>query len=114
VKDQLFLLRPGFHNAGLGPLYCGNSVAIEGLLSFCPDLRTLVDVNYLEFPRPRAALVDALGEHHQSAPVIVLADETTIQDGGIKAKSAKGRRFIDDEGLIRRYLSTQFDQPLAG
>ena len=114
MKDQLFLLRPGFHNAGLGPLYCKDSMAIEGLLSFCPDLRGLVDVHYMEFPRPRAALVDALGEDHQSVPVIVLADETAIQDGGIQAKSANGHRYIDDEGMIRRYLSTQFDQPLAG
>jgi hypothetical protein len=114
LKDQLFLLRPGFRNAGLGPLYCGNSVAVEGLLSFCPDLRTLVDVTYLEFPRPRAALIDALGEDHQAAPVIVLADETVMHDGGVQPKSANGRRFIDDESLIRRYLSTQFDQPLAG
>jgi Protein of unknown function (DUF3088) len=114
VKDQLFLLRPGFHNAGLGPLYCGDSVAIEGLLSFCPDLRTLVDVHYLEFQRPRAALVGALGEAHQSAPVIILADQIEVQDAGVALREAHGRRFIADEKMIRRYLSSQYDQPQAG
>ncbi len=114
MKDQLFLLRPGFFNAGLGPLYCGDSVSVEGLLSFCPDLRDLVDVHYLDFSRPRAALVAALGEDHQSVPVIVLADKIQLRDPGVEVRQTHGRRYIADEKLIRRYLSSQYYQPLAG
>ena len=33
-KDQLFLLQPGFFKESEGPFYCGDSVAVEGLLSF--------------------------------------------------------------------------------
>lgn len=62
MKDQLYLLKPGFTNADLGLLYCGDSVAVEGMLSFFPTLRQVVDVHYLDFPRPRAALVEALGK----------------------------------------------------
>ncbi len=83
MKDQLFLLSPGFFNAGIGPLYCGDSVAVEGLLSFCPTLRDLIDVHYIDFKRPRALLVDALGEAYQSVPVIILADDATIKDEGV-------------------------------
>lgn len=114
MKDQLFLLKPGFSNAGLGPLYCEDSVPVEGLLSFCPELRTVVDVHYLEFPRPRAALVDALGEDHQSAPVLILGDGTDVRDPTIAIEAANGRRFIADQAMIRRYLSAQYDQPRAG
>ena len=114
MKDQLFLLKPGFMNGGLGPLYCGDSVAVEGLLSFCPVLRDLVDVHYLGFPRPRDPLVDALGEANQSVPVIILADGVEIADGGVAAQVANGRRFIADQKLIRRYLSAQYGQPVAG
>ncbi|CAN7446081.1 DUF3088 family protein [Phenylobacterium sp. LjRoot225] len=114
MKDQLFLLKPGFFNAGLGPLYCGDSVSVEGLLSFCPDLRAQVDVHYLAFPRPRTPLVETLGEGLQSVPVIILADETTIADPTIAVEEANGRRYIADQAMIRRYLSTQYDQPLAG
>jgi hypothetical protein len=114
MKDQLFLLKPGFLNAGLGPLYCGDSVSVEGLLSFCPELRAMVDVHYLDFPRPRAALVGVLGEARQSVPVIILADKTTIADPTIEVEEANGRRYIADQAMIRRYLSTQYDQPLAG
>lgn len=113
MKDQLFLLRPGFFNAGLGPLYCGDSVAVEGLLSFSPVLRDLVDVHYLEFPRPRGALVEFLGEDHQSAPVLVLADDAP-DELEVETQSANGRRFIAEEHEIRRYLSSRYDQPQAG
>ena len=33
-KDQLFMLKPGFFKESEGPFYCGDSVAVEGLLSF--------------------------------------------------------------------------------
>ena len=114
MKDQLFLLKPAFMNGGLGPLYCGDSVAVEGLLSFCPVLRELVDVHYLEFARPRGPLVDALGEPHQSVPVIILSDDVEITDLGVQPQVANGRRFIADQKLIRRYLSAQYGQPVAG
>lgn len=114
MKDQLFLLRPGFFNAGLEPLYCGESVAVEGLLSFAPTLRESVDVHYIDFARPRPALVAVLGEARQSVPVLILGPGAVIKDGGIQPPTANGRRYIDDERTIRRYLSTQYDQPIAG
>jgi hypothetical protein len=87
---------------------------VEGLLSFFPALRDAIDVHYIDFPRPRQALVSDLGEAHQSVPVLILADDTEPKGGGIEPERANGRRFIADEKTIRRYLSTQYDQPLAG
>jgi hypothetical protein len=114
MKDQLYLLRPGFYNAGLGPLYCADSLPVEGLLSFFPQLRTLLDVHYLEFPRPRAALVSALGEGFQGIPVLILADAGEIPDEELTPKEANGKRFFADERSIRRYLSAQHNLPEAG
>jgi len=114
MKDQLYLLRPGFHNAGVGPLYCGDSLPVEGLLSFFPQLRTLIDVHYLEFPRPRAALVSALGEQNQGIPVLILAAERQVVDADLSPKEANGKRFFADEKSIRRYLSAQHNLPEAG
>jgi hypothetical protein len=109
VKDQLFLMKPGFTNAGMGPFYCADSVAVEGLLGFFPELREKVDVTYVEFPRPRAPIAGMLGDENQSIPVLVLAD-----GDGETAKIANGHRFIDDEKKIRSYLSAKFGLPEAG
>jgi len=114
MKDQLYLLRPGFINAGLGPLYCGDSLPVAGMLRFFPQLRTLLDVHYLEFPRPRAALVSSLGEQFQGIPVLILAGEREIMDEELIPSEANGKRFFADERSIRRYLSAQHSLPDAG
>ena len=113
MKDQLYLLKPGFKNAGLGPFYCNDSTPVEGFLSFFPQMRTLVDVHYVEFPRPRGPLVAALGEDHQSLPVLILTPESVVKDPALKPASAKGKRYFADERSIRQYLATRFSFPVA-
>lgn len=113
MKDQLYLLRPGFMNAGMGPLYCSDSAPVEGVLSFFPQLRELLDIHYLEFPRPRAALVQALGEKNQSLPVLILAPGRKIKDAALTPNCALEQSFFTDEGSIRQYLSSQYGLPQA-
>lgn len=114
MKDTLFLLKPGFSNAGLGPLYCGDSVSVEGLLSFFPTLREEVDVRYIAFERPRQDLVERLGEANQSVPVLVLSPDVVVKDAGIVPQTSGEVRFLADERLIRRYLSAQYGVAQAG
>jgi len=113
MKDQLFLLRPGFMNAGMGPLYCSDSAPVEGVLSFFPQLRELLEIHYLDFPRPRKPLVEALGDQYQSLPVLVLAPNRDLKDKELEASHANGKWFFTDESSIRHYLSTQYGLPLA-
>jgi hypothetical protein len=97
----------------MGPMYCSDSAPVEGVLSFFPQLRELVDVHYLEFPRPRAALVALLGEQNQGLPVLVLADDQALKDPDLAPQASAGKRFFSDEKNIRHYLSTQYGLPLA-
>lgn len=106
-------MSPGFTNAGLGPFYCGDSVSVEGLLSFFPALRDHLEITYIDFPRPRQAIVDLIGDEHQSVPVLVLADDADIPSD-LDVKTAAGQRFIDDERKIRQYLSAIHELPTAG
>ncbi|RQR50162.1 DUF3088 domain-containing protein [Burkholderia sp. Bp9126] len=108
MKDTLFILRPGFFKDTDGPFYCGDSVAVEGLLSFFPQLRDAIDVEYVDAPRPRQPIVALIGEANQSAPVLVLAQARVPTDGAIDVKESNGRRFIDAPADIRRYLSSQY------
>ncbi|HDR9469556.1 hypothetical protein UA18_04097 [Burkholderia multivorans] len=108
MKDTLFILRPGFFKDSDGPFYCGDSVAVEGLLSFYPQLRDAVDVEYVDAPRPRQPIVALIGADHQSAPVLVLGRDRMPVDGTIATREHNGRRFIDSPTDIRRYLSSQY------
>ncbi|MGU7772962.1 DUF3088 domain-containing protein [Burkholderia sp. MR1-5-21] len=108
MKDTLFILRPGFFKDTEGPFYCGDSVSVEGLLSFYPQLRDAVDVEYIDAPRPRQPIVALIGEDNQSAPVLVLGQGQTPKDDAIGIREHNGRRFIDAPADIRRYLSSQY------
>ena len=114
MKDKLYLLRPGFQNASGATLYCSDSAPVEGVLSFFPQLRELLEVRYLEFPRPRAELVAALGEEHQSLPVLIVHPTRVLKDNAPAPSSAHGMQFFADEVSIRRYLSTQYELPQPG
>jgi hypothetical protein len=108
MKDTLFILRPGFFKDADGPFYCGDSVSVEGLLSFYPQLRGAVDVKYIDAPRPRQAIVARIGDDNQSAPVLVLGNGQTPKDSTIAVQEHDGTRFINDPADIRRYLSSQY------
>lgn len=108
MKDQLFLLNPGFtDDTGQGPFYCGDSVSVEGLLSFFPALRSKVDVVYIGFTKPRAEVVSLIGAENQSIPVLVLDGPVAPDDVQFNVKVASGKRFINTEADIRSYLSTR-------
>jgi hypothetical protein len=100
-------------NAGMGPLYCSDSAPVEGVLSFFPQLRQLVDIHYLEFPRPREPLVKALGDQYQSLPVLILAANRKLKDEELQPGNANGKWFFADQSSIRHYLSTQYVLPQA-
>lgn len=108
IKDQLFLLKPGFFKESAGPFYCSDSVAVEGLLGFFPLLREAVDVHYIDAPRPRAAIVALIGEANQSAPVLVLGSGRVPVDSAVPVRIHGDVHFIDTPDHIRRYLSSQY------
>jgi hypothetical protein len=102
-KDVLLLLKPGFMDGPRGPFYCPDSLPIEGLLSYYPRLRSDIEVQYLDFPRPRRVVADLLGEAHQGLPVLLVRDGSTVPR--VKISSANNRRFIDDPADILMYLA---------
>ena len=75
--EKLFLIKPDFKDPnrnGDSNYFCTNCVTLEGLLSFYPRLRNELEVSYVDFARPRPAIVDLIGEANQSCPVLVLDD----------------------------------------
>ena len=81
--EKLFLLKPGFEDPtrNTGKYYlCPPCTLIEGLLSIYPNLRKKLEVNYINFVKPRKAIIDLIGEENQSCPVLILEDGTFIND----------------------------------
>jgi hypothetical protein len=108
TKDKLFLLKPDFRKDQEGPFYCPECALVEGVLSFYPKLRNKLDVEYVDFARPRFPVVAVLGEANQGCPVLVMADGRRAPDASLEVKEANGRRFITNESHIRRYLAAAY------
>ena len=105
AKDRLFLIKPGFSDGTGGPFYCPGCAHVEGVLSFYPWLRTQLDVTYVDFARPRPAIVALVGAENQGAPVLVLEGEPrAVAEVEIKT-AATGKKFVSGEKEIGRYLA---------
>jgi hypothetical protein len=106
-QDQLFLLKPDFRADDGGPYYCPSCATLEGVLSFYPQLRSVLDVQYVEFPRPRAAVIAAIGADNQGLPSLVISSDPAADKAlvGLDVKQAKGRRFLQSPGDIGKYLA---------
>lgn len=106
MKDQLFMLKPGFFDGDKGPFYCRDSVAIEGMLSMFPQLRDAIDIVYVDYARPRLPIIALIGADNQSAPALVVATQVIAPE--FTFKTAMGQRFLDDQAVILRYLSARY------
>jgi hypothetical protein len=113
-RNKLLLLKPGFMDQALGPYYCPACATIEGLLGFYPQLRDVLDVRYLDFPRPRAEVIAEIGTENQGLPALVLyapVPADALRD--LDVREWNGRRFLKGPADIGRYLArtTGIDEP---
>lgn len=102
-SDRLYLLKPQFMDHDKGPYFCPGCAEMVGLLEFYPELKALLEVRYLDFPRPRPELIELIGEENQSCPVLVLKEEPRAAFPPLR--QAKGRWFVEGANEIARYLS---------
>ncbi|WP_158213682.1 DUF3088 family protein [Sphingopyxis witflariensis] len=106
MQPTLYLLAPSLDEQ---PLVCPECALIEGIMAYYPAIRGAVAVKRIGFSRPRADLVAALGEPHQSAPVVIFpagADAPAAAHAGLD-----GKRFLAGGEAIAAYFA---DLGLAG
>jgi hypothetical protein len=82
---------------------------VEGVLSFYPRLREQLEVQYIEFPRPRKVIVDLIGPDNQGCPVLILAQKPAAISGDFALKEFNGRYFISGEKDIKHYLAAAYN-----
>ncbi len=92
-RDLLFLLKPNLNENGR-VYHCPECAMVEGVLAYHPNVRYEFDVQYVDFARPRPAVIERLGEEHQSCPVLILQREHGPFPERVKVQEARGHRFI--------------------
>lgn len=104
--DQLFLLRADFADPALGPsaYHCTDCARIEGLLSYFSQLRTQLDVTFVDLPRPRAPIVALLGPEYQNCPVLVVLNGRPDCAALLRESPDTGQRYCTGADEITAYL----------
>lgn len=106
AKDTLYLLPMGFDKDGQRR-FCPDCAMMEGYLAAYPELREALDIVRVDYPRPRAALVERLGEDHQNAPTLILAEPAPDAGPHGEIQQANGLSFLSDARPITRYLAAK-------
>lgn len=106
MKDILFILPAGFEEGGTA-WYCRECAEVRGVLAYYPELADALDVRTVDFPRPRPAMVELLGEANQNAPTLIIADPARATDD-VPVKTANGRTFVDDARSVGLYLAAAY------
>jgi hypothetical protein len=108
MPDTLFLLTHDFPDGDGAPYYCPECAQVSGVLHYYPQLRHVLDVRYVAFPRPRAAIVALVGEANQGCPVLVLGPDAPASVEGVTIGRHGDQRFVSGAMGIGRYLSATY------
>lgn len=76
AMDTLYLLPLDYADPDLGGevFYCEACITVEGLLASYPEHTGNIEVIRVPWPRPREAVVAAIGEENQNLPALVFAE----------------------------------------
>ena len=115
--DILFLLKPGFTDSardGEGKrYYCPDCAFLEGVLGCCPELREKLDIRYIDYPRPRRAIVELVGDAHQGCPNLVLDPSNHGFVDASRFHRVGDRLHTYDTKVIVDYLAARYGALVA-
>jgi len=75
-KDTLYLLPTDYPDPAHGGeiFYCEACITVEGMLAAYPEHAANLNIVRVPWPRPRKAVVEAIGEESQNLPALVFAE----------------------------------------
>ena len=109
-RDRLFLLKPGFEDPAYPGerFYCWHCALLEGVLASFPALASKIDVERVAWARPRQAVIDLIGEHNQSLPMLLLAADAPEQ---FATGNFRGNHYVNDKDAILDVLRRRHGIP---
>lgn len=111
-RDRLFLLQASFEDPAYpgSHFYCWHCAVMEGLLAMFPDHLRHLEVERVQWPRPRQPVISLLGEENQSLPVLILA---ATAPAGLETGRRGPLRFVEGKDAILHALSVRYGLPNA-
>ncbi len=112
MKPKLFLLKPDFTDPNINSdtikYFCPDCVFIEGLLSYYPFLRTEIEIQYIDFKKPRIQIIEVLGENYQSCPSLIIEDSPLEKYFTAEFIQHNKILFSNNTKTIAKYFNAKF------
>jgi glutaredoxin len=109
---KLFLLKPGFFDSNKDndkkKYFCPHCAMIEGVIKYYPQLEKMIEIQYVDFKKPRQEIIEFIGEENQSCPVLII-DSKQFNNKDISYFNMYGDKFfVNSIELIIRYFTENF------
>ena len=109
---KLFLLKPDFIDQNRDAhtrYFCPENALINGIINYYPKLKMLLEIEYIDFERPRKQLVDLVGKENQGCPNLVISKKEVNKNTDVSYFSSfEGNLFVNEIPLIEKYLSEKY------
>ena len=109
---KLFLLKPDFKDSKIDNeeklYYCPQCALIAGIIKYYPQLETRLVINYVDFQRPRKAIIELIGEDNQSCPTLIIENNQEENVDLSYFNSYGDILFINSTDSILKYLSEKY------
>lgn len=109
-KDILFLLPPGFEDAGRRE-FCPECAELWGVLHYFPAIKESLEIRYVGIDHPRGPICALLGEGRWNAPTLVLSPQNLAAAGpGVRREN--GHAMLESARGIAHYFAVRFGTPV--
>lgn len=109
---KLFLLKPDFTDSKIDDkgnrYFCPECASILGIIKYYPQLETMLDIEFVDFKRPRKVIIDLIGEENQSCPVLVIENHQDDHVDLSYFNSYGDKLFVNTIDLIAKYLTEKY------
>jgi hypothetical protein len=105
-RDKLFVLRPEFADPAFPDdrFFCWHCALLEGVIVSFPQLAQRIDIERIDWAKPRHKVVAMIGECNQSCPVLILANDSPLE---LATGEWNGIRFVKGQNEILHALAVR-------
>ncbi len=109
MRAKLFLLKPDFTDSksdNKGKVYyCPQCAMIEGIIKYYPHLTKMIEIHYVDFTKPRQAIVELIGEENQNCPALIIDNASDNDKYTSYFNKYDNKLFVNSTELITRYFT---------
>ena len=79
---------------------------VEGILKYYPQIKEQLEIIYVDFQKPRQAVIDMLGTENQGCPVLIIEKKQDEKADTSYFQSSGDKKFVNNLGDISNVITS--------